>query len=232
LTTLLQFETSVSNETGLSLNISAEKQTVDDAINVGVQRVLEDTHCYVISAALTGFDGTSADFSIDASILEVVELWFTSGGTSYPLEHLSVADLVRRRLYSSSSSTPLYYAVGGANLLMFYPTPPVGATLNVYYVPIPTALSSPTDDPADTTHGGVPQILHEAIFYHACRRVASYDDDQSSAQGQRYSDWYDKEMERYRGIIRKRGGARNARAVVNDKRRLGRYHDNSVYPRY
>lgn len=195
-----------------------------------MQRVLEDTHCYVTSATLTSFDGTSADFTLDATILEIVDLWF-SGGLEPP-ERLSIPDLDRRRIVAAPSSTPTYYSLAGANLLMFYPTPPASATLNLYYVPIPTALSGPTDDPSSTTYGGVPAILHEAIFYHACRRAASYDDDQSSAQGQRYSDWYDKEITRYKDIIRKRGGDRNARAVVNDRRRRGRYHDNSVYPRY
>jgi hypothetical protein len=233
---LLQLETAVANETGLSLSIAAEKTLIDDALNVGVQRVLEDTHCYVKRVDFSSFDGTSLDYTIDAAILEIKELYLTSGSTLYPLERITESDMIQRRLLGQPSGTPVQvYAVSGANLLMFWPAPGAADTLAIYNVPIPTPLSSPTDDPSSTSptnFGGVPSILHEAIFYHACRKAASYDDDQSSAQGQRYSDWYDKEITRYRGIIRKRGGDRNARAVVNDKRRRRAFHTNDIYPRY
>jgi hypothetical protein len=199
-----------------------------------VQRVLEDTHCYVTSAVISGFDGTSFDYTLDSTILEIVEMQFTSGGTTYPIERLAVPDLLERRRVANPSGTPTtYVALGGANLLMFYPTPGSSATLSIYYVPVPTAMSGSTDDPSNVVFGGVPQILHRGIFYWACAECASYDDDQSSAQGQRYRDDYDKEITRYKTIIRKRAGSRNARAIVNDKRRSGRrYSDNSVYPRY
>ena len=233
MSTLLQFETAVSNETGLSLTLAAEKTIIDDAVNQGVQRVLEDTHCYVKKADYTGWDGTSLNYTIDPTILEIIELYSTSTGTQYPLERISEIEMIERRRLGQPSGTPAQvYALSGANLLMFWPAPGTSDTVTIYNVPIPTALANPTDDPSSTTYGGIPSILHEAIFYHACRKAASYDDDQSSAQGQRYSDWYDKEIVRYRNIIRKRGGDRNPRAVVNDKRRKRAYHTNDIYPRY
>lgn len=193
--------------------------------------MLEDTHCYVKETDYTGWDGTSQNYTLDATILEVVELQLTSTGVTYPLERLSIIDLLeRRRRGQTTGSATRYYSMSGANLLMFYPAPGTGDTLVVYFVPVPTAMANPTDDPSNNTYGGVPQILHEAIFFYACSRLASYDDDQTSQQGQRYRDWYDKEITRYREILRKRGGTRNARAVVNDKRRRRVNHDNSTYP--
>ncbi len=226
----MQFETAVANEIGLSP--VDEKQTIDDAINVAVQRVLEDTHCYVVKTNYTGFDGTSDDWTLDSAILVVKDLYLTSSaGTRYDLTRVSVEELNERRRVSLSAGSPtMFFAETGANLLMLWPAPGSGDTLTVYNVPTPTALSGPTDDPSTNSFGGVPQILHEAIFYHACRKGASYDDDQTSAQGQRYSDWYDKEIVRYHKIIREKGGSRNARAIVNEKRRRRAFHDNSVYP--
>ena len=61
---LAQFETACGNELGL--NTTAEKTTIDDAINAGVLRVLEDTHCYVKKTDFTGFDGTSVDYTMDS----------------------------------------------------------------------------------------------------------------------------------------------------------------------
>jgi hypothetical protein len=231
---LLQFEVAVSNETGLSA--TDEKQEIDDALNVAVQRVLEDTHCFVKRVDYTGFDGTSVDYTLDSTILEIEEIYLTSGGTRYALERVSVPGLIEKRRVGLPGGSPTsHYAVTGANLMMFWPAPGANDTLTVYEVPTPTALSGPTDDPSSTSptnFGGIPQILHEAIFFYACSRAASYDDDQTSAQGQRYRDWYDKEIVRYRTILRKKGGDRNARAVVNDKRRRRPFHTNDVYPRF
>jgi hypothetical protein len=226
-----QFETAVAAELGLST--TDEKTVIDDALNQAVQRVLEDTHCYVKETDYTGWDGTSQNYTLDATILDIIEVQLTSTGVTYPLERLSIIDLLERRRSGQTSGSPTrYYAVSGGNLLMFYPAPGTGDTLVVYNVPIPTAMSGSTDDPSTNTFGGVPQILHEAVFFYACSRLASYDDDQTSAQGQRYRDWYDKEITRYREILRKRGGTRNARAVVNDKRRRRAHHTNDIYPAY
>lgn len=226
---LLQLETAAATELGLSA--TNEKTVIDIAINRAVQRVLEDTHCYVKETDYTGWDGVSSNWTLDAAILEIVEVQLTSTGTNYALERLSIIDLLERRRTGQTTGSPTrFYAVSGANLLMFYPAPGSGDTLTVYNVPVPTALASATDDPSTATFGGVPEILHEAVFLYACAKLASYDDDQTSAQGQRYRDWYDKEITRYREILRKRGGTRNARAVVNGKRRRNVNHDNSVYP--
>lgn len=226
---LSQFETACANELGLSA--SNEKTTIDDAINVAVQRVLEDTHCYVKQIDYTGWDGTSQDYTLDAAILDIEEVQLSSTGVTYPLERLSIIDILeKRRLGQVSGSPTRFYAVSGANLLMFYPAPGAADTLIAYVIPVPTALANSSDDPSNTTYGGVPQILHRAIFYFACSDLASYDDDQTSAQGQRYRDWYDKEITRYKEILRKRGGTRNARAVVNSKRKRGPYHTNDIYP--
>lgn len=227
---LLQLETAVANETGLSA--TDEKTTLDDAINVAVQRVLEDTHCYVKKIDYTGFDGINGDYTLDSTILEIEDLYLTSSaGTRYALIRVSIQELNERRRVSLAAGSPTtHFAETGANLFMFWPAPGTGDTLTLYHIPSPAALSGPTDDPSTASLGGIPQILHRAIFYFACSEAASYDDDQTSAQGQRYRDWYDKEITRYKKILRKKGGDRNARAVVNEKRRRRQYHTNDIYP--
>lgn len=226
---LSQFEAALVAELGV--NVTNEKTSIDIAINRAVQRVLEDTHCYVKETDFTGWDGTSQNYTLDSTILEIVEVQLTSAGTTYPLERLSIIDLLERRRTGQPTGSPTrFYAVSGANLLMFYPAPGTGDSLAVYHIPVPTALASASDDPSTAAFGGVPEILHEGIFLYACSKLASGDDDQTSAQGQRYRDWYKEELTRYKEIIRKRGGSRNARVVVNDKRRRRINRDNSVYP--
>lgn len=211
--------------------MGAEKTVIDQAINRAVQRVLEDTHCYVQKTDYTGWDGTSTDYTLDPAILDIHEMYVSSAGTIYSLERLSLTNILEKRRTGQPSGSPVqFFCVNGGNLLLFYPTIGANDTLTVYYVPIPTALAADTDDPSTTTFGGIPEILHEGIFLYACSKLASYDDDQTSAQGQRYRDLYDLEITRYHKILRERGGTRNARAVVNEKRRRRVFHDNSVYP--
>lgn len=167
---------------------------------------------------------------MDSTILEVVDLYLSSGGTNYRLERISVPDLVeRRRLGSPSSGPTMVYALAGANLLKFWPTLASGDVIHADYIPVPNALSSTADDPSTATLGGIPLQLHEAVELYACYKGASYDDDQSSAQGQRYLDLYDKEITRYKKLLRRRGGERNPRAVVNDVKRRRPYHSNDIY---
>ena len=231
-----QLRTAVAAEVGLAATSDGtgnEQTQVDDAINRAVQRVLEDTRCYVVRTDFSSFDGTDDDWDLSNSgILDVVELYLTSsGGTRYTLERVSVTDIIEKRRTGVPSNSPVSaYAVSGLNLIMFWPPPSSTDVLSVYNVPTPTALASAGDDPSLTAFAGIPEILHEAIFLYACARAASYDDDQSSAQGQRYLTLYTAEIARYQKIERRRGGARNARARVNEKRIRRPFHDNSVYP--
>ncbi len=230
---LSQFRTSVSSEIGLDNNASTEQGIIDDAVNAGVLRVLEDTHCYVNEASMTGFDGSSTDFTIDTNVFEFVDLYSTSGGSNYRLERVSINELIERKRSILVQSAPTQiYAINGENMVQFWPAPGASDTMTVYYVPKPTALSASGDDPSSVTLGGIPSYFHQAIKYWAFSECASYDDDQSSAQGQRYRQEYDQEIVRLRKHMRRRGGNRNQRAVVNDVKRRRGLHDNSTYPRY
>ena len=52
--------------------------------------------------------------------MEIVELQLTSVGTVYALERLSAIDLLERRRVGQPTGSPTqFYAVTGANLIMF-----------------------------------------------------------------------------------------------------------------
>jgi hypothetical protein len=209
--------------------VSTEKTDIDVALNRGVVRVLEDTHCYVIAKDYSGWDGTSVNYTLDPTILEIDDMELL--GSTLPMERLSSYDLRAKRRVGTPTGSPVrYWAVKGANLLMFYPAPGTSDVITFYEVPVPTSLSGASDDPSVTTFGGVPTVLHEGIKLYACGSLASMDDDQTSGQGKRYRDLYDEEITRYKKILRKRGGTRLPRAVVNGSKRRRPFHDNSIYP--
>lgn len=216
-----------------------EQTDVDNWIQLALERVLMDTGCYVTSesfsvsslSAVSSLSGAVTDYLMPAEVLEIVGLYIQSAGTNYRLERVSVPDVIEQRRISAPLNSPTQvFALAGADLLMFWPFPSSTDTIELYYIPVPAALSASGDDPATASKGGIPTQLHRAIFYWACAEGASYDDDQTSAQGQRYRDDYDKEITRYHKFLRLRGGKRNARAVVNSGRNNRRYHDNSIYP--
>lgn len=240
--TLGDLRTAVAAELGLDANADGtgtECGLVDNWLNEGVTRVLMDTGCYVTAESLTvssltavsSLGGAVVDYTFPTEALEITDLYLVSGGTNYRLDRVAVPDLIERRRVSAPSNTPTQvYALAGANLLMFWPAPASTDVFELYYVPVPTAMSASTHDPSTTTYGGIPKQLHYAIEFWAESRGASYDDDQSSAQGARYAQAYKDELTRYRKFLRERGGIRNQRAVVNDKRRKRAFHDNSIYP--
>ena len=222
----------------MGLSATDEKTQIDKAVNTARDRVLIDTGCYITSesitvstmTAVTSLNGTVTDYQLPVEVLEITDMYMETSGWNPRLDRVSVPDLIEHRRMSMPADSPTQiYALAGANLLMFWPLPSTTDVLEMYYVPVPTDLSADTDDPSTLTLGGIPKQLHEAIFLYACSKLASADDDQTSAQGQRYLDDYDKELMRYHKLLRKRGGIRNQRAVVNDKRRRQRFHDNSTY---
>lgn len=230
---LTQLRSAVSHEIGLDNNASTEQPDIDTWLNEGVIRVLEDTQCYVTETQFSGFDGSSTDYTLDSGILEVADMYLISGTVNYRLERESVDELIERKRMSTPVGEPTsYFAINGENMIQLWPAPGTGDNLLVYYTPVPTALSATADDPSNTQFGGVPSYFHLAIIYWACSRAGSYDDDASSAQGQRYIQLYQEEIARARKHMRKRGGNRNARAIPNDVKRRRAFHDNSTYPAY
>lgn len=239
--TLGDLRTGVAHELGLAANADgtgAECGDVDIWINQARDRVLMDTGCYVTAesltisnlTAVTSLNGAVTDYQMPTEALEIVGMYIQSSGWNPRLDRVSVPELIERRRLSLPSGSPSQvYALAGANLLMFWPLPASTDVIELYYIPVPTDLSAQAHDPSSTTYGGIPKQLHRAIQYWACAEGASYDDDQTSAQGQRYRDDYDKEITRYKKFLRERGGLRNARAVVNGGQRRRPLHTNDIY---
>jgi hypothetical protein len=113
-----------------------------------------------------------------------------------------------------ATSTPDCYALEGATLLLIHPLPSEASTLAIYYVPQPTPLSNPADDPSAGAFGGIPPEYHKAVEYYALIEAADYDDDSSSAVGQLYQQRYTDRVRDFRKRQFYKGGRRLSPAVV------------------
>lgn len=230
MTTLAQFRSSVASRIGLDNTASSEEQGfIDGWVNEGVVEVLKRTKCTVQSATAT--PGATADYALPTTVLDLVDVYFTSGGQTYePLERVTVDELLLYRQASTTGTAgpPAKFALAGNGLVMWWPTPSATDTITYYAVVRPTALSASSDTPSSASNGGIPDEYHKAIEVYAFAEAADWADDQTSAQGQRYRDRFNELVGQIRSDLRRKGG-RPLRARVGNRLRGWRPHDRSVY---
>lgn len=217
MSTFLELKTEVAEEIG-SINVTTDATKLGRELNRGVRRVLrQPPYVYVTSQTIT--PGATADYSLAATILVLTDAYFTSTPTNYPLERVSLADILRLREASQVVAGPTrYYALVGSNKLAFYPTPGAADTITVYYVPVPTAMSGDAHDPSDATYGGIPVDYHDLIARYAMARMASFADDASAAQGSRYWEEFNNGISDMKRELHRRGGRKLPRARLGRRR--------------
>jgi hypothetical protein len=136
---------------------------------------------------MTANDG---DYRLDPSILAIDDIYMVSGTNNYRIQRLSTTDLLNRRLLTTASSPVQVYALNGIDLLMVYPAPTQADTLTIYYVPKPTALANPTDDPSSAALGGIPSEYHYGLELYMMWKAADATDDEGSQRGETYRRMY------------------------------------------
>lgn len=200
--TLGELTTEVAEEIG-SIDATTDQTKIWRFLNRGARDFLRRTRCYVESETFT--PGANLNYTLDATILDVVDMYFT--GQSAPLERVAVAEIhrIRRGAVSVGNASPRFYAFQHP-LVMFDVAPSASATLTCVNVPAPTAASNGSHDFSTNTYGGIPVDYHDAIAYYAEWHLASYDDDQSSSQGTRYREWYMDRVKDCRRELVQRGG--------------------------
>jgi len=201
--------------------------------NDAVVDMLERTHCYIAISSMTMTPGTG-DYSLDADILAIEDMFLTSGSSNFRVRRMSTTDLINLRLFSVTTSPTQMYAVNGANMLMVYPTPLQADTLTIYYVPRPTPLANPSDDPSLAGFGGVPSEFHYGLELYMMWKAAAMFNDESSSNGESYRREYlgdptappgAEQRDGFVGTMnknmRRKGGKHLAGILLPSKRRWG-----------
>lgn len=204
MTTLAQYRSRVSAKLGLDTTASGTDEVlVDSWINEAVTDFLLQTRCKVVSATTT-LAADEEDFTLDTDILTIIDAYVDGSTADYAMTQVLAHELLAMRRATSTTATgPLYYAVAGSNLLMVYPTPAATTTLKIYYLPRPITLSTGSASPDE-----IPVEFHKAVEFFALAEGADYDDDQSSAQGQRYREEYDRWVMKARKYLNRKGNVR------------------------
>lgn len=229
MSTLSDLQTEVSEEIG-SINATEDATKINRFLNRGVRDFLLRSGVKVSSATMD-LTADQNDYTLDDEVLDIKNVSLASGGSDYRFEQVSPQELLDMRRGETSSNSPaMHYALNGSDLFMVYPTPAAADTITIYYVKKPTEMSSAANDPSTATYGGIPVVFHDALALYAMWKLASFDDDQSSAQGQRYKDEYMERVRDARRNVATKGNARMPRARVG-RRRLAP-HDPSADVRW
>lgn len=216
--TLTELEVEVAEQIG-SINVTDDQTKIRRYLNRAVEQVLLETHCYVLEGTVT--PGAADNYTVAATYLDIIDASFTSSSQNYELERMTPAEIRRMRRASSGLTTSgptRFYALAGANLMMFYPQPGAADTLSLLYVPQPTAMSSGSHDPSNATYGGVPAQMHDMIVLYACWWLAMYDDDSSSQMGRDYKALYDIRLREERRRLERKGGHTSPRFRAGPRR--------------
>jgi len=153
------------DEVGFKLNFSTsdaeELARVDAWVNRGYEDILLRTQCKVCHGTMT----TTADewrYSLPTNTLDILEIWLEDdSGETVPFEKTDARHIIRLRagLETETGSPPRFFAVDGSNFFMLWPTPSDTDTINVLYVPRPTALSATGDAPSRCHRSACVQAL-------------------------------------------------------------------------
>jgi hypothetical protein len=213
--TLADLRSEVAGELGLDNTASSDDQVaVDRWLNRGVRDVLRKTHCYTDQITVT--PGAVSEYTLASTVLEIVDLAIQNQDPSP--ERLSAHEVRRRQRLGTSSTTIHGYAFSGNNLLLFYPTLGASTVLDLLVVPAPTAMSAAGNDVTTATYGGVPDDYVYLVELYAKAQLASRRDDKSSAQGQRYREWYREGVAEARKELVRKGGRVLPRATVGRRK--------------
>ncbi len=225
MSTLAQFRTAVAGRIGLDNSTAGDQGDIDLWVNQGVTDVVMRTACQVLPGTMALTPGV-ADYTLDAAILKIYDMYILAGGLTYSLELISADDLLAMRRSTTAAVSPAqYYSVLGSDLLMIYPTPSAADTLYTYYIPRPATISAASATPTE-----IPSEFHKAVEYYALAQAADQTDDTSSQGGQSYLQQYELWIHRIKRWVAFKGNHRRPRAAVGGSKGTLPFHDRSRYP--
>jgi hypothetical protein len=216
---LQTFRSRVAFAVGATTADSTELTLIDGWINEGVVQFLKDTKVWQKTAVL-GVTAGSGDYTLDTDILALTDLWFepADGVQDVILEPVDSREILRmRRQESAADVGPRYYALQGAHLLMFHPSPQSSSDLlHLIYTPRPSALSATGDAPSTESKGNIPEEFHPTIEAYAKWKAGQAFEHRPSEYGLNWQAEYE------RGVAMVRSNLNRKAGVFKAPKRAGR----------
>lgn len=175
----------------LSTAGSADRTRTLSFVQQAYDSACSDLGLVFVSSGTAALTNGTADYTLgtapfnQTSFLEFRDLWISGGQVNTTLERKSEAEIIDARQLSVSSTQPYWYALGGANTLMLYPTPGTGITLNFTYTRGPLTLveSGAVAGTSESTPTGFPAQFHMDVLANKALKLAfEYKRDLGTAQ--------------------------------------------------
>lgn len=186
------------------LDATADLAKTKDWVNQTYAEVCVETEALQDTTTITLSAGTST-YTPATSILRIKQMYVTPSGQaqSRPLVPTSVEQILEwsasNGAQAANTGSVTHYAQLGVQKLMFYPTPSAADVVTVFYVKLPTALSSDSDVPV-LQEPYVSNCLTEG----ACFQAAMFLKDPDALL---YKQNYDESLRAFKAHLRRREGA-------------------------
>lgn len=202
-------KTRVSRRLGLDETAnSSDDVLLGGYLNDAVRDFLIKTRINVNRAEITLEEETD-DSELAGGVLAVNEVLIAgSDARTFTPSRTSPQQIIdwRRSGPVSGSTTLTHYALQGYDMFMWYPALPAETVVTMYFVPRPTEMALPTNDPAVEAFGGIPNEWHPALEMYASWQMADVDDDATSQMGLNYQRQYLLIVNDAKKAIRRKGG--------------------------
>lgn len=186
------------------LDSTNDLQKVKDWINRVYADICIDTEAIQGVATMTLTANTS-QYTLDSALLRIKQMYVTPSGQqqSRPLVPTTVEQILEwsasNGATTSNQGSVTHYAQYGVDQIYFYPTPYAADTITVYYVKLPTALSSGTDVPSLQE-----PYVTECLVNGACYQAAVFLKDPDAELFKRD---FEQARARFRGHLRRKQGS-------------------------
>jgi hypothetical protein len=198
---------------------------LEETLNQAVVDVLLRTRCYVDigNQVLTAGE---AKYRTNNAILLVLNAEMVGGRRD--LEVVQIDELQDRARSVTYQDLP-YMIAGQGNLLMVFPPPASGSTIQYTFVPRPSEMTDDAHDPSNATYGGIPEEIHRALEYYTLWQAAEYDEKTSAQNAEYFQTQYERELIMARKHVRGKFGRRMPRVKIGYPGNAYRSR-NDVYP--
>lgn len=206
--TLATLRRNVAAKLGLENTTGGDQILIDHWLNEGYEQTVLRSRCSVAPGTVTLTSGQDS-YTMDTAIMALLEVDNQVSSTRYTMEQITLTEMLKKRR-ATSTAPARYWAVRG-NLIEVYPTPGTGETLNIWYVPRPTALSASSDSPT-----AVPYEFHKLIELYACAEGGEYTQHEASQFGSYYRGLFEKGLMEMNRALNRKAGTRVPRAKVGN----------------
>ena len=224
---LTELRSSVTFKLFLDNSAQGDQPLIDRYANEAVRDILQKTRCTIRRSTLSLTEGEE-DYEFPVSIMSVLYMRNLADNGNQFMTRVTIPDLEMMRMAEVTNGHARYYTVLGNDFFSVWPPPGDDESISLHYVPMPTEVSSGSDDFSTNSLGGIPKWAHKAIEFYVLREMADAQNHGPSKNGEQYNVRYVEMLAWINKMLRQQGGSILPTAQLGRPQRLMVPHDPST----